>query len=288
MSWMELSRLNNMTSDLFPCSWRKSVGHTALNLVNVGNDSDCYYCQVLLLHAAGRLKGKGSLFVQHLPTTRQFTCCSMGLGLDPRGLCGRNSRSAGPLVSSCSRRRDFVPGGCSQWRTVSWCSNTQLQMASDVKLRSLRGKIWQKTTRSTTPVQSLNIHSKYSKMSSAFYIKTSVLCTVCLPKRSLIFCKGKLFHLLLVRWPLPPVCWSQLQNVQHHGNLHQKNRETQGWRQKSFCPFYPIFKNVINKQTHTQDCTVCIDINHMFYPLLYISYFKQTHCYLDKTWPFLT
>lgn len=89
-----------------------------------------------------------------------LTCCSMGLGLDPSGLCGRNSSSAGPLVSSCSRRRDFVPGGCSQWRTVSWCSNTQLQMASDVKLRSLRGKIWQKKTYSTMPVQSLSIHPK--------------------------------------------------------------------------------------------------------------------------------
>lgn len=89
-----------------------------------------------------------------------LTCCSMGLGLDPSGLCGRNSSSAGPLVSSRSRRRDFVPGGCSQWRTVSWCSNTQLQMASEVKLRSLRGKIWQKKTHSTMPVQSLSIHPK--------------------------------------------------------------------------------------------------------------------------------
>lgn len=72
-----------------------------------------------------------------------LTCCSMEFVLDPSGLCGRNRSIAGPLVNSCSRRRDFVPGGCSQWRTVSWCSNTQLQMAADVKLRSLRGKIWQ-------------------------------------------------------------------------------------------------------------------------------------------------
>lgn len=70
-----------------------------------------------------------------------LTCCSMGLGCDPRGLWGRKSSSAGPLVSSCSNRRDFVPEGCSHWRTVSRFSNTQLQMASDEKLRRFLGKI---------------------------------------------------------------------------------------------------------------------------------------------------
>lgn len=110
-----------------------------------------------------------------------LTCCSIGLGLVPSGLCGRNSSRAGPLLSSCSRRRDLVPGGCSHWRTVSRCSNTQLHMASDVKLRSLRGKICRK--KKTNGIVSIRPKWK-SNVTSISWFQHPFLGDKCLPTRS--------------------------------------------------------------------------------------------------------